>query len=112
MTKKNKKADGRRSRKPQFIWYIHIFIFAIVQLVFFIFDGDIGRDWDIIGLNSIGEWAVFNNPLREWVQIHNSQPLNGITASWGIVLLLHGALVIFHIIWPVKEKITTESSIK
>lgn len=112
MTKKNKKADRTQSRKSQFIWYIHIFIFAIVQLVFFIFDGDIGRDWDINGLNSIGEWVVFNNPLREWVQIHKSQPLNGVTATWGIVLLIHGALVICHIIWPEKEKITTESSNK
>ena len=112
MARKNKKSARTKARKSRFIWYIHILIFTIVQLVFFILDGDIGRDWDINGLNSMGNWVVFNNPLREWVQIHNSQPLNGITATWGILLLLHGVLVICNTIWSEKEKLTTVSSNK
>jgi hypothetical protein len=94
MAKTNKKTNRTQARFSRFIWYIHFIIFVIVQIIFFKYDGQIGQDWNIMGLNSIGEWVVFNNPLREWIQVYQSQPLNGISATWIIILLIHGLLPI------------------
>lgn len=109
MVKKNIKQHGRAlARKKRRVWYIHLLIFAIVQLVFSIFDGS--SDWLIFNLNSSGEWLVYDlNPLGDWFQFYDSQKINLLNFIWVIALIIHGLGSLSYTIWPKKEKTSTSS---
>ncbi|MUK87759.1 hypothetical protein GMD78_05000 [Ornithinibacillus sp. L9] len=72
---------------------IHIIIFVVAQLAFLLFDGYTG--WHIFNLNPGGEWVVVNlNLLTQYVQLYDSQQLNGVTALWGLFLFIHGLVTV------------------
>lgn len=101
MSKINDKESGSRAKKARILWYIHSVIFAIAQITFMTSDGQ--THWTLFGLNPFGEWAALNNPLREWVQIYDDQKLNGFTAIWGLILIIHSLVAISYIFWPDKK---------
>ncbi|SET47798.1 hypothetical protein SAMN05216389_11256 [Oceanobacillus limi] len=97
MDKTRKKNIHVMAEKKRRNWYIHLLIFAILQLVFFIFDNRFS--WSIFGLNDIGEWFVSDfTSLKEGVQIYDSQPLNSLLVIWGIVLLIDTIITLYFMI--------------
>lgn len=96
------------ARKKRRVWYIHLLIFVIVQLVFSTFDGS--SDWLIFNLNSSGQWLVNDlDPLGDWFQFYDSPKINLLNFVWGIALIMHGLSSLFYTIWPKKEKTSTSS---
>ena len=76
-------------------FYIHLIIFAIAQITFFIMDGY--SHWTIFNLNPIGEWVEVNlSHLWKWVQIYDYEMFNLLTVTWVIVLLIGGLVSFFH----------------
>ncbi|WP_211748198.1 hypothetical protein [Paenibacillus sp. Marseille-Q4541] len=78
-------------------WYMHLCIFALAQLLFFVFDDY--DTWHAFKLNPMGEWILFNlNSFLDFVLIHKSNQLNGVTLLWGILVLIHGAHSISYVL--------------
>ncbi|SET47095.1 YfzA-like protein [Oceanobacillus limi] len=104
MTEVTKTHDTTIPRKKRRTWYIHLFIFAIVQILLLIFEG--ASDWLIFNLNPVGEWVLATIPIAEWVPLHNNESINFLTAVWGIVVILHGIVSFSYMIWPRESKST------
>ncbi|MDY0409664.1 hypothetical protein ACFFIS_05580 [Virgibacillus soli] len=104
-TEEDYRADGRKSRM---IWYVHLVVFVIFQIGFFISQDFVV--WKVFNLNQFGEWFVSKLTFLEWIQIHDLKQFNDVTGVWGITLIIHGLCSFIYSFWPRKEKPTTHLS--
>ncbi|AVD57090.1 MULTISPECIES: YfzA family protein [Heyndrickxia] len=78
--------------KKRYGWYIHLLIFVLAQLVFFIFD-NVSASKNIFNLNDYGKWSVSAiSPIYDWLQIYKSPQFNLIFVIWGAILIIDGLI--------------------